>query len=230
MVPEDREAQLAQLTAFQMSGDLDATAKALAAFPPDADSDGSVSLGKWKLSLTTRQPDKALEALEDAPGWLLDDLGTRLPLSFLRAQALAQKGESGSARAAFLEAQKALEGLRGNPRVEADAQGCLALVYAGLGDKQAALEAGRRATNVLPVSRDVVRGGSYLAQLAMAEAQVGEKESALSHIEQLLAIPVGHVLSVASLRLDPRWDPLRDDPRFTALLEKYGADRKGAAP
>jgi hypothetical protein len=55
----------------------------------------------------------------------------------------------------------------------------------------------------------------------MTKAQVGDKESALNHIEQLLAIPVGHVLSVASLRLDPRWNP---------LLKKYSADGKIAAP
>jgi hypothetical protein len=40
------------------------------------------------------------------------------------------------------------------------------------------------------------------------------------HIEQLLAIPVGHTLSRASLRLDPVWDPLRKDPRFRKLCEE----------
>jgi serine/threonine-protein kinase len=62
----------------------------------------------------------------------------------------------------------------------------------------------------------------------MTEAQVGEKDSALTHIEQALAAPVGHALSVASLRFDPRWNPIRDDPRFKALLTKYGVDGKGA--
>ena len=94
------------------------------------------------------------------------------------------------------------------------------MVYAGLGQKQAALTAGRRTTEDLPVSHDVMIGSSYLAQLAMAEAQVGEKESALSHIEQLLSLPVGHALSTASLRLDPIWDPLRDDPRFQKLCQE----------
>ena len=87
-----------------------------------------------------------------------------------------------------------------------------------LGNKQAALAAGRRVTTLLPMSRDVFIGGSYLTQLAMTEAQVGEKDAALTHIEQLLAAPVGHALSVASLRLDPRWDPLRHDPRFAKIV------------
>jgi len=229
LLPEDYESQVDQVTALHMNGDLDAVGKALAAIPPEADVEGSVSLARWQLALTLRQPDKALAALEHAPAWLLDIYpSTRVPVALLRAQALALKGETQRARAAFLEAQKALEGIPANPRVEADAQGYLALVHAGLGEKEAALEAGQRATSDLPVSRDVMIGGSYLAQLAMAEAQVGDRESALNHIEHLLAIPVGHVLSAASLNLDPRWDPLRDDPRFKALLVKYSA--AGRAP
>jgi len=141
-------------------------------------------------------------------------------VALLRAQALVQKGEIGPARAAFLEAQQALEGLLGKPRAQADAQSYLALVYAGLRQKEAALESGLRATENLPASRDVIVGGSYLTQLAMAEAQVGEKQSALNHIEQLLAIPAGHALSRASLRVDPVWDPLRNDPRFQKLCEE----------
>jgi hypothetical protein len=72
----------------------------------------------------------------------------------------------------------------------------------------------------LPASRDVIVGGSYLAQLAMTESQVGEKQSALDHIEELLAIPAGHAISRASLRFDPVWDPLRSDPRFQKLCEE----------
>ena len=124
------------------------------------------------------------------------------------------------ARTTFLKAQQALEGLLDKPRTQAEAQSYLASVYAGLGQKEAALESGRRATETLPYSRDDMIGGFYLAQLAMVEAQVGEKQSALNHIEQLLAIPVGHVLSKASLRLDPVWDPLRSDSRFQKLCEE----------
>ncbi|MGH8092307.1 MAG: tetratricopeptide repeat protein [Chthoniobacterales bacterium] len=231
LVPEDFETQVNRVGALMMSGDVRAASEALAAIPAGVDPEGTVSLTRWQLALAMHEPDKALAALEHAPDWLLDTWpSTREPASLLRAQALAQKGDLGAARAAFLEAQQALEGLLGNSRVEAAAQGCLSLTYAGLGQKEAALAAGRRATEELPVSRDVMIGGSYLAQLAMAEAQVGEKDSALKHIEQLLTIPVGHVLSTASLGLDPGWDLLRKDPRFQALLTKYGSDSEQTAP
>jgi hypothetical protein len=46
----------------------------------------------------------------------------------------------------------------------------------------------------------------------MAQAQIGEKQSALDHIEQSLAIPPGHAVSRASLRFDPVWDAIRAEP------------------
>ena len=221
LVPDDFETQVYRVTMLQAIGDFDASRKALETIPADIDPQGSVSFARWQFALATRQPDTALAALDRAPAWLLSIWpNSREPVALLRAQALLQKGEVARARAAFLEAQQGLEGLLSNSRERADAQSYLALVYAGLGQKEAALESGRRATQDLPASRDVIVGGSYLTQLAIAEAQVGEKQSALDHIEQLLAIPAGHAISRASLRFDPVWDPLRSDPRFEKLCQE----------
>jgi hypothetical protein len=60
-----------------------------------------------------------------------------------------------------------------------------------------------------------------LAGLAEVEAHAGAKDQALELIGQLLAMPAGEVMSVTRLKLDPVWDPLRGDPRFQALLQKY---------
>ena len=220
LIPDDFETQVYRVTMLQMNGDFDAASRALATIPADVDPQGSVSFARWQLAMAMHQPDAALAALEHATTWLLSIWpNSREPVALLRAQALVQKGEVARARAAFLQAQQALEGLLNNQRAQADAQSYLALVYAGLGQKEAALESGRGATEKLPASRDVIVGGSYLTQLAMAEAQVGEKQSALNHIEQLLAIPAGHAISRASLRVDPMWDPLRNDPGFQKLCE-----------
>jgi len=142
------------------------------------------------------------------------------PPATTTAQALALKGETQPAREAFLEAKKNLEGMLSNPRALADTQSYLGLAYAGLGEKEEALAWARRATETLPVSRDMMVGGFYLTQLAMTEAQVGESKLALDHIEQLLALPTGHAISRASLRLDPIWDPIRNDPRFQKLTQE----------
>jgi TolB-like protein/Tfp pilus assembly protein PilF len=219
--PDDLETQVYQATALQMRGELEAASRVLAAIPADSDPEGSVSFMRYQVALSMHQPDAALASIAHAPAWLSNLWGSnRQPVTLLRGQALALKGETGPAREAFQQAQQALEPLVREPREQADAESFLAFVYAGLGQKDRALEAGHRATALLPTSRDVMVGGFYLAQLAAVEAQLGETQSALNHIEQLLAMPAGHVVSTASLRFDPAWDPLRNDPRFQRLCEE----------
>jgi TolB-like protein/Tfp pilus assembly protein PilF len=224
LFPDDLEAQVYQVTALQMRGELESAGRLLAEIPVDSDPQGWVSFARYQLTMAMRQPDAALAALEHAPAWLLNSWpNSREPVTLLRGQALALKGEAGSAREAFLQAQQELEPLLTEPRQQADAESLLALVYAGLGQKSKALEAGHRATELIPPSQDVIVGGFYLAQLAAVEAQVGETQSALNHLEQLLAMPAGHVLSTASLRFDPAWDLLRKDAGFQKLITQEEA-------
>jgi len=46
---------------------------------------------------------------------------------------------------------------------------------------------------------------------------VGEQELAIEQLEYLLSIP-NFIVSKPLLRIDPRWDQLRDHPRFQKLL------------
>ena len=225
LAPENIQADIIRAQALQMRGDLDGSSRALAAIPADYDPQGSVSLARFDLAMAMRQPDAALAAVVKAPTWLQDGANNVLvPVMLLRGRALARKGESGPARAAFLAAQQALQGLPRESQAQAGAVSNLSIVYAGLGQKDAALAAARRATELLPRSQDMLDGTFYLARLAKIEAQVGETESALKHIEQLIAAPAGYEVSAASLRTDPVWDPLRKDPRFQALLAAHPTD------
>ena len=67
---------------------------------------------------------------------------------------------------------------------------------------------------------DAFFGPLVAANRAWILAQAGEAEAALGEIERLLVAPSFNV-TVHTLRLDPRWDPIRDDPRFQALLVQY---------
>jgi predicted negative regulator of RcsB-dependent stress response len=142
----------------------------------------------------------------------------RIPAALLRGQALALKGDAAAARNAFLEAQHTLEDKTREQPDQADHEGNLAVVLAALGQNDAALKTARRAAGRLTPAQDAVVGTAHLARLAKVEAQVGDVDSALDHIRQLRALPAGHVVSTASLRLDPAWDPLRKDARFQKLI------------
>ena len=95
----------------------------------------------------------------------------------------------------------------------------LGLVYAGLNRKEDAIRTGKEGVQLLPISKEAWRGAHRLEDLAVIYAQVGEYDVAIDHIETLLSIPSD--LSVNLLRLHPKWDPLREHPRFSALLEKF---------
>jgi TolB-like protein/tetratricopeptide (TPR) repeat protein len=92
------------------------------------------------------------------------------------------------------------------------------LAAAGLGLKDEAIAEGRKAAALIPVSRDALSGPGYLGRLAQIYARVGENDQAIDLIRQLLAMPAGLVMSPALLRIDPVWDPLRSDARFTELI------------
>ncbi|HXX40914.1 MAG TPA: tetratricopeptide repeat protein, partial [Chthoniobacterales bacterium] len=94
----------------------------------------------------------------------------------------------------------------------------LAWANAGLGDKNKALEQARQA--VADYSDDVLSKPFTEFVLASIQARFGEIDAAISALPHLLEVPNG--LTRAELRMDPLWDPLRNDPRFQKLCQEPG--------
>ena len=95
----------------------------------------------------------------------------------------------------------------------------LGVIDAGLGNKQAAIEEGRRAMELLPVEKDSVNGQAMRVYFALIAAWVGEKDLALQHLAVAAPTPGASLIaSYGVLKLSPFWDPLRGDPRFEKIV------------
>jgi hypothetical protein len=89
-------------------------------------------------------------------------------------------------------------------------------LLSGLGDNEAAVREGRRAIELLPVSKDAINGALLIESLALIYAWTGEKDLALEQLAVAAKLP-GY-LSYGELRLHPYWDSLRGDPRFEKIV------------
>ena len=178
----------------------------------------------WQRMLEDRY-EEALMVLSDPDfEWIRLKMWAR-PKPLFEAFAYSAMGLTEEATRSFDEARRRLE-----REVEADPndpryRSSLALAYAGLGSKEEAVREGERAVALLPTSEDAYYGLPFLWDLAAVHAMVGNAEAALEGIENLLAVPSW--VSPAWLEHDFRFDPLRNDPRFQALLEKYAPDVEG---
>jgi TolB-like protein/Tfp pilus assembly protein PilF len=168
---------------------------------------------------------KYKEGLREAES-LSDDLLAPIPPALCAKYYLigfarkALQDETG-ARAAFLKAKDLLEAQLKQTPDAADMHIQLAKVLAYLGEKDAALAEAQRATELLPESKDAFGGPDITEGAAEVYSIVGENGRAIETLNGLLSRP--GAVTVPLLKLSPAWDPLRNDPRFQTLIDKYGA-------
>jgi TolB-like protein/class 3 adenylate cyclase/Tfp pilus assembly protein PilF len=162
--------------------------------------------------------EQALASLEDNPFFV--DGPIQPKRDFGEGLLARARHDEARARRAFTAARAAQEQVVQKQKDYAPALCLLGLIDAGLGNIQAALEEGRRATELLPVSKDALSGPIVSAYFAMIAAWTGEKDLA---IEQLSAVVQPGVFApfcthYGYLKTFPFWDPLRGDPRFEQIV------------
>ncbi|MCF7851394.1 MAG: hypothetical protein K9M85_07015 [Candidatus Marinimicrobia bacterium] len=148
---------------------------------------------------------------------LLQNLALKQSDPFIRGQWLRLNGRSDEAMAYFDSARVAAERRIADNPEDWDAHNALGIAFAWLGEYDAAISWGRKAVEMMPISRDAVLGPEALNDLAEIYIACGEEELAIDAIETLLSVNTW--LTVNRLKIMAAFDPLRDDPRFQALMK-----------
>ena len=208
-------------TYVRWQGQLDTLRAALSRVPGDAELGplGSVAAQRAELLLWERNADSLLQMLQIARVDVFEGQHFFLPSALYAAWAHQLRGDHAAARAAFDSARVRLDSAVGELPEDWRVHAARGLALAGLGRRdEVRREAGWLQQSVI-YRGDAVEGPLVAEARARILAQAGDAEAALDEIERLLAGPSW--LSVHTLRLDPRWDPIREHPRFKALLAKY---------
>jgi tetratricopeptide (TPR) repeat protein len=133
-------------------------------------------------------------------------------------------GDHAAAQESWRQARSELEPFLKDQPENLSLIGDLALTNMGLGDKAAALALSELAIAAVPIEKDALDGPIPVEILGRVAARMGEHDRAIAALQKLLSIPydgavaVGIPLTPALLRLDPMFDPLRNDPRFQKLV------------
>jgi TolB-like protein/Tfp pilus assembly protein PilF len=161
------------------------------------------------LKLGQRFPDNALAAVPDS-----------LAMKYF-AIGIAQKGlgDDAAARTALLRSKNILEDqVKQKPEV-AELHVGFAKVLGWLGEKDAAVAEAQRAMDLRPESKDAFEGPQITEQVAQVYAILGDNARAIELLDGLLSRP--SEVTLHTLKLNPAWDPLRNDAGFQALFAKY---------
>jgi TolB-like protein/Flp pilus assembly protein TadD len=207
--------------AIMWKGDIRAAEKQVSLMPPDY---SIITAARTWILILQRKFGDALQLVQQSREETLSWFNPApCPKAFLEGRLYLYQGDKIRAQTAFEQARPVAEKLVNDAPGDAARHGQLGAVLAGLGLKENAIIEGKKAVGLVPESEDAFDGPKATAALAEIYAWVGENDEALRLIDHLLQVP--SFISVQVLKLDPVWDPLRKDPRFQALIDKYAVNR-----
>ena len=176
------------------------------------------------LALNERDGGAAEQALGRLPKDGCNFAGIPFPRAWCEGLTARLRGDKAAAHDAFLRARNEVEQIVHAQPDYAEALCALGMIDAALGRKAEAIQEGRRAVELCPLTTDASQGALLIEYLAVIYAWTGEKQSAVQQLETAVRIPAA--ATYGDLRLHPYWDPLRGDPRFEKIVSSLAPDAK----
>jgi TolB-like protein/class 3 adenylate cyclase/Tfp pilus assembly protein PilF len=167
-------------------------------------------------ALCKRDYDGARRAMDALPIDGCYDENIPFPRSWCEGVVAQLRGDKAAAHAAFTSVRAEAAKIVAEQPNYTEGLCVLGMADAALGHKDEAIREGRRAVELMPVSKDAIRGSLLIQYLAVIYAWAGEKDLALEQLSVAARMP--GLLSYGQLRLHPYWDPLRGDPRFEKIV------------
>ena len=213
IAPGNEGALAAKAGILQTQDRLNEAAEVLAKGPANSQ-DEALTVARALQLYNERRFDEAIAQIQqNTPASVANDPRTLTLLGYCQKFA----GKDDDARATFTRAAAAMKPTPESAVVvDARTLPCyLAWVYAGLGEKEKALDQARHA--IADYDNDALAKPFAETSLAIVEAQTGDIDSAIAAFPHLLEVPNGE--TCGDLRINPLWDPLRKDPRFEKLCQ-----------